>query len=63
MLLVPVTEAIKVVDWPAESVAEAGPTFTPTGCNDTVALAVFVESVTLVAVIVTVCWLAMTDGA
>jgi hypothetical protein len=58
-----VTEAVKVADWPAASEAEVGPTFTPTGCNDTEAVAVTSESATLVAVIVTVCWLAMIDGA
>src|ERR1700722_2392803 len=36
VLLVPLTKAVKVVLWPAPSDAEAGPTFTDTGCNDTV---------------------------
>ena len=63
MLLVPVTEALKVVDAPAPSDTEAGPIVTPTGVSDTVALAVLVVSAALVAVTVTVCWLAMIDGA
>ena len=63
VLPVPVTPAVKVADWPAASDAEAGPTVTPIGCNVTVALAVFVESATLVAVSVTVCWLATIGGA
>jgi hypothetical protein len=55
VLLVPLTEAVKVADWPAPSDAEAGPTVTPiVGCSDTVAPAVLVESTTLVAVTVTV---------
>ncbi len=63
VLLVPVTEALKVADAPAASDTKPGPTVTPTGCSDTVALAVFVESAALVAVTVTVCWLPTIDGA
>jgi hypothetical protein len=63
VLVVPVTEAVKVVDCPAANDAEDGPTFTATGCNDTVVVAVTRESAALFAVIVTVCWLAMIDGA
>jgi hypothetical protein len=63
VLLVPVTEAVKVADFPASSVTEAGPSVTPTGCSDTVAAADAVESATLVAVIVTFCWLATIAGA
>jgi hypothetical protein len=60
---VPVTDAVKVVDCPAANDADDNPTFTPTGCSDTVAVAVTRESAALFAVIVTVCWLAITDGA
>ena len=63
VLLVPVTEALKVADAPAASATEPGPTVTPTGCNDTVALAVFVESAALVAITVTVCCEATLAGA
>jgi hypothetical protein len=63
VLLVPVTDAVNVADLLAASDAEGGPTVTPIGCNDIVALAVFVESATLVAVTVTVCWLAIIAGA
>ena len=63
VLLVPVTEAVKVAEAPMPSDTEAGPTVTPTGVKDTVALAVLVESATLVAVIVTFCALLMVDGA
>jgi hypothetical protein len=63
VLLVPLTEAVKVTDWPALSDAVAGPTVTATGCNATVAVAVFEESAALVAVTVMVCWLAMVAGA
>jgi hypothetical protein len=59
----PVTEAVNVADWSAVSDAEDGPTFTPTGSSDTVAVAVIRESAALFAVIVMVCWLAMIDGA
>jgi hypothetical protein len=62
-LLAPVTEAPKVADSPAPSDAEAGPIDTATGVRDTVALAVLVESAELVAVTVTVCWLAIIAGA
>jgi hypothetical protein len=63
VLLVPVTEAVKVAEAPPPSVAEAGPTVTPTGIKEMVALAVLVESALLVAVIVTVCPLVMVFGA
>jgi len=63
VLLVPFTEAVKVADLPAASDAVEGPTVTATGCNATVALAVFVESAALVAVTVTVCWLGIVAGA
>jgi hypothetical protein len=63
VLPVPVTEALNVVVAPAPIATKPGPTVTPTGCSDTVALAVFVESAALVAVTVTVCWLPITDGA
>lgn len=63
VLLVPVTEAVNVADLPAPSDTEAGPTVTATGINVTVALAVLVESAALLAVTVTVCWLAMVAGA
>ena len=63
VLLVPVTVAAKVADPPSPSDTEAGPTVTPTGCNDTMALADLVESATLVAVTVTACWLAIIAGA
>jgi hypothetical protein len=55
VLLVPVTEALKVADAPAPSATEPGPTVTPTGCSETAALAVFVASAELVAITVTVC--------
>ena len=54
VLLVPVTEGLKVADAPAPSDAEAGPIVTATGVSDTVALAVLVESAALVAITVTV---------
>jgi hypothetical protein len=41
----------------------AGPTVTPTGIKETVALAVLVESAMLVAVTWPVCWLAIIAGA
>jgi hypothetical protein len=63
VLPVPVTEALKVAVAPAPRATEPGPTVTPTGCNDTVALAVFVESAALVAITVTVCWLPTINGA
>jgi len=63
VLPAPVTEAIKVVDAPAASDTEPGPIVIPTGRNDTVAIAVLVESAALVAVTVTVCWLVIIGGA
>ena len=63
VLLVPVTEALKVADAPAPSDTEAGPIVTATGVRDTVALAALVVSAALVAVTVTVCWLAIIAGA
>ena len=62
-MLVPVTEAVKVAEAPTLSDTEAGATVTPVGVKDTVALAVLVESATLVAVIVTVCALPIEAGA
>ena len=62
-LLVPVSEALNVADAPAPSDTAPGPTVTPTGCSDTVATAVLVGSCALVAVTVTVCWLAIVAGA
>jgi hypothetical protein len=63
VLLVPLTEAVKVADWPGTSVTDAGPSVTPTGSSDTVAQAVFVESTTLEAVTVTVRGVLMPAGA
>ena len=63
VLLVPVTEAVKVAEAPTPSDTEAGATVTPVGVKDTVALAVLVESAMLVAVIVTVCALLIEAGA
>ena len=63
VLLLPVTQAVNVADAPTPSDAEAGPNVTPIGIKDTVALAAFVESATLVAVTVTLCWLAIIAGA
>ena len=63
VLLVPVTVAAKVAEAPTPTDAVDGPSVTATGVKDTVALAVLVESATLVAVTVTVCWLAMGMGA
>jgi hypothetical protein len=62
-LLLPVTEALNVADWPALNDVVGGPTVTATGCNVTVALAEIVESATSVAVTVTVCCAATVDGA
>jgi hypothetical protein len=63
VLLVPVTEGLKVADAPAPSDAEAGPIVTATGVRETVALAVLVESAALVAVTLTVCGVAIIAGA
>jgi hypothetical protein len=63
VLLVSVTEAVKVADAPALSEAEAGPIVTATGVRDTVALAVFVVSTALVVITVTVCCFATIAGA
>jgi hypothetical protein len=54
-LLVPTIETAKDAEAPPASDTEAGPTVTPTGCKYTVALAIFVESAALVAVMVTLC--------
>jgi Methylamine utilisation protein MauE len=62
-LLVPLTIAPKVAEALIPNEAEAGATDTPTGINDTLALALFVASATLVAVTTTFCWLAIGDGA
>src|SRR5580698_4598452 len=62
-LLVPVTVGANAAPPPALSETEAGPTVTAMGCSETVALDVFVESAMLVAVTVTVCWLATIAGA
>jgi hypothetical protein len=62
-LLVSVTEAANVADCPALRDTEAGPIVTAIGINVTTELAAFVGSALLVAVIVTVCWLAITVGA
>jgi len=63
LLLEPVTEALKVADAPAPSDTEDGVIVTPTCVKDTVEVAVFVESVALVAVIVTICEVPTIDGA
>jgi hypothetical protein len=63
VLLVPVTEALKVADAEAANETEAGPIVTATGVKDTVALAVLVESAALVAIIVMICSLAIIAGA
>ena len=63
MLLVPVTVAAKVAVAPTPTDAVDGPTVTATGIKGTVALAVLVVSTTLVAITVTVCWLAIVLGA
>jgi hypothetical protein len=62
-LLAPVTAASKATEAPAPTDTELGPTVTAIGCNDTMAVADFVESAALVAVTVMVCWLAITGGA
>jgi hypothetical protein len=63
VLLAPVTVAAKVAEAPTPTDAVDGPTVTATGVKDTVALAVLVESATLVAVIVTVWALLIEAGA
>jgi hypothetical protein len=63
LLLVPVTDAAKVADAPAPSDTAGGESEMPIGTKDTAALIDFVESATLVAVTVTVCWLERTEGA
>jgi hypothetical protein len=63
VLPVPVTEALKLADADAPSDTVAGPMVTATGVRDTVAVAVLVVSAALVAVTVTVCWLAIFAGA
>lgn len=63
LLLVPVTEALKVVDAPAPSDTEDGAIVTPTCVKDTVELSVLVGSAALVAVIVTVCGVPTIAGA
>src|SRR5580698_3934666 len=61
--LAPVTAASKAAEAPAPTDTVVGPTVTAIGCNETMAVAVFVESAALVAVFVMVCWLAITGGA
>jgi hypothetical protein len=63
VLLVPVTDAVKVAKPSTPSDAVGGPTVTPTGVKDTVALALLVVSTMLVAVIVTICELLIVFGA
>ena len=63
VLLVPVTEAAKVAEAPPPNEAVDGPTVTATGIKDTVALAILLGSAALVAITVTVCWLAIIVGA
>ena len=63
VLLVPVTEAVKVAVPPTPTDAEVGPSVTPTGIKDAIALALLVGSAVLVAVIVTVCGPLIVDGA
>jgi hypothetical protein len=66
---VPLTVGVNVALWPPVSDALVGDRvrFTVSGgaggCNITETDAVLVGSATLVAVTVTVCWLAMVDGA
>jgi hypothetical protein len=63
VLLAPVTDALKLADAPAPSDTEAGPIVTEIGVRDTEALAVFVVSAALVAVIVTAWCIATIAGA
>ena len=63
LLLVPVTEALKVADAPAPRDTEDGAIVTPTWFKDTVEVSIFVGSATLVAVIVTVCGVPTIAGA
>jgi hypothetical protein len=60
---VPTTADVNVALWPSFNVTLAGDKLRPTGVSVTVAVALFVESTTLVAVTVTVCWLLMEAGA
>src|SRR6202167_4837040 len=62
VLLVPVTDALKVADAAAPSETEAAPIVTATGVRDTVALAVLLVSAALVAVTATVWWFAIIAG-
>jgi hypothetical protein len=63
VLVAPEMEALKVPELPPVRDSEAGPTVTPTGINVTVALPTVVESFRLVAVMVTLCSLAIAAGA
>ena len=63
LLLDPLTEALNVAEPPTPRFTEPGPTVTTTGISDTVALASLLESAALVAITVTVCWLAIEAGA
>ena len=63
VLLVPVTVAVNCWLPPASRFAADGITETPTGINVRLALPDFAGSATLVAVTVTVCWLATRFGA
>jgi hypothetical protein len=63
VLEVPPTVAVNVALWFVASVATVGERLTLTGSKVTVAFAVLDESAALVAVIVTVCWAAMNEGA
>src|ERR1700691_2966603 len=62
----PVTEAVKFAEAPPPSDTAAGatvtPTATPDNSKDTAELAILVASATLLAVTVTVCWLATMAG-
>lgn len=63
VLLVPLTLALSVTDWPAVSDADVGVTATDTGTRVSAALALLPVDAWLVAVTVTVCADAITAGA
>jgi hypothetical protein len=63
VFVVPVTVALNVAACPAFKLADPGDTPTATGTSVTVALAVSDELAALVAVTVTVCWVAIVAGA
>jgi hypothetical protein len=63
VLLVPVTLALRVADWPDVSVAIGGVNPIATGTSDTTALALRLETAWLVAVMTTVCADGITAGA